>query len=231
MNTSINKSRYVAYLPSLLQADETLGQFLLAFEKILSGLPAADSDRSAKLPNPPSLEDLISELHHNFDPTLAPKEFLPWLANWVGLTLREDWSDHASKRELIRRMVELYRLRGTKAGLEQLLKIYLGADEAVRIDEFDQPAHYFQVQLKLASRDLEQFNTKQRVARAIINQEKPAHTYYGLRILMPTMQLVSEQYLRQKGLSGTELEKNLLRIGNRKDHLNNTVLGSTTTTD
>ncbi|MGG6263466.1 phage tail protein I [Leptolyngbya sp. AN03gr2] len=229
----MNTSRYVTYLPSLLQADETLGKFLLAFEKILSGLPAAtDLDRPANLPNPRSLEDSISQLHLNFDPNpdRAPEEFLPWLANWVGLTLREDWSDQ-SKRELIRRMVELYRLRGTKAGLEQLLKIYLGADEAVRIDEFDQPAHYFQVQLKLASRDLEQFNTKQRVARAIINQEKPAHTYYGLRILMPTMQLVSEQYLRQKGLSGTELKKNLLRIGNRKDHLNNTVLGSTTTTD
>lgn len=222
------ESDYVQYLPAVLQADPFLGQFLLAFEQILSGLPKSSLEKTvqakivpADSPDPPGLETLIVEIHNYFNPTNTPAEFLPWLAGWVALSLREDWSESV-KRKFIGQIVPLYRERGTKTGLIKMLKLYLGDLEKVSIyDEFERPAHYFQVELQLASRDLDAYRRKERIARAIINQEKPAHTYYTLQIRMPTMRLISAE------LAQTE-KTAMLRIGNLAGYPNNTILGTST---
>lgn len=52
-------------------------------------------------------------------------EFLKWLAGWTALVLKDDW-DLSKKREIIARIIPLYRMRGTKRGLEEYLKIYVG---------------------------------------------------------------------------------------------------------
>lgn len=231
---SIN-SDYVQYLPAVLQADPFLGQFLLAFEQILSGIPPSTFEQilsrlpepTAKAlldaPPPPGLETVIAQLHIYFDPKLTPAEFLPWLASWVALSLREDWSEPV-KREFIRSIVPLYRLRGTKQGLIEMLKLYLeNGQEKVAIYEFDPPAHYFQVELELASQDLVAYRRKEKIARAIIDQEKPAHTFYALQIRMPTMRLVSEELARAEK---SDPLKTMLRIGEHAGHNNNTILGT-----
>lgn len=191
-------SNYLGYLPAALQANPELGEFLLAFEHLLSnsGTPLTDpvqiKPASEAVPDPPGLDQVIGLMPLYLDPQRTPEDFLPWLAGWVALSLRDDW-EPAVKRRFVQNMVQLYRIRGTRAGLEQMLKLYLNnSQEVVRIYEFDQPAHYFQVELELNTQDLENYQRKERVAIAIINQEKPAHTYYGLRILMPTMRIVSE---------------------------------------
>jgi len=192
-------SSYLNYLPATLQANSELGEFLLAFEHLLSnsGTLLADPIQirpsPAAQPNPPGLEQVISLMPLYLDPNRTPEDFLPWLAGWVALSLRDDW-EPAVKRRFVQNIVQLYRIRGTRAGLETMLKLYLNnPQEVVRIYEFDQPAHYFQVELELNSQDLEDYRRKEKVAIAIINQEKPAHTYYALRILMPTMRIVSEE--------------------------------------
>lgn len=215
--TSKLSSSYGQYLPALLQEDDFLDRFLLAFEHILSGLPS--TTQAAELPaeyqDILGFEEEIDKIHSYFIPvansavSATPKEFLPWLAGWVALSLRDDWGE-AVQRSFIQRILSLYKIRGTKAALEQMLKVYLDNEqETVNIYEFDQPAHYFQVELALASQDLANYRRKEKVARAIINQEKPAHTFYSLRILMPTMRLVSEG-------------ENRLILGR------NTILGNTT---
>ncbi|MBE9009100.1 hypothetical protein IQ250_02650 [Pseudanabaenaceae cyanobacterium LEGE 13415] len=198
-------SSYLNYLPSTLQANPELGEFLLAFEHLLSNsgtllanpIQIRSTPKSPnsppKPPNPPGLEQVIGLIPLYLDPQQTPEEFLPWLASWVALSLRDDWEPEV-KREFVQNMVRLYRIRGTRAGLEELLKLYLrNSQEVVRVYEFDQPAHYFQVELELNSQDLENYRRKEKIAIAIINQEKPAHTYYALRILMPTMRIVSEE--------------------------------------
>lgn len=195
-------SSYQQYLPTILQEDIFLGKFLLPFEKILSGLDTSEiniPETELKTENILGLEEIIDNLHTYFNPQETQKEFLPWLAGWVALSLRDDWQEDV-KRGFIQEIVGLYRLRGTKAGLEKILRIYLknagfGSNNAeaasnVKIfDQFDNFPNYFQVQLTLNDRDPDKYWRQAKIAKAIIDQEKPAQTYYSLKILVPTMQL------------------------------------------
>lgn len=192
-------SSYLDHLPATFQqnADDSgvtfIGRFLLAFEKILSGLgdPAEPGveERLHGIVDPANGSVRLAGLQRYFDPGVrnddtlaeplrAPDEFLPWLASWVALTLREDWTA-AEKRRLISRIVSVYHKRGTKDGLREMLSTYTDGD--VNIYEFEQPAHYFQVEILTNVRDPAVISRKEQIARAIISQEKPAHTFYTLQ--------------------------------------------------
>jgi phage tail-like protein len=194
-------STYHQYLPAILQQDIFLGQFLLAFEKILSGLdesPSKEQIITAKSQDIPGLEEIIDNIHLYFNPQRTPEEFLPWLAGWVALSLRNDWQVEV-KKAFIQKIVKLYRLRGTKQGLIEILKIYLqnsGFGENVEVfDQFEHFPHYFQVQLTLPDRDPDKYWRQAKIAKAIIDQEKPAQTFYTLKILVPTMQLTKRSHV------------------------------------
>ncbi|HEY9861898.1 MAG TPA: phage tail protein I [Candidatus Obscuribacterales bacterium] len=228
--SNFTPSSYLDYLPAALQEDPFLGQFLLAFEAILSGISVEDT--------PTGFEETLAKIHTKFSATTTPSEFLPWLAGWVALSLRDDW-DEQVKRDFIQQIVPLYQKRGTKEALTQMLKIYLQkqvktATEYVEIFEFAQIPHYFQVQLRLDSQDLTEYRRKETVARAIIDREKPVHTIYALQILMPTMRLVSSEKLAAENVREADIPKRRLRLfasssspGN-EDHQNKTALGTTT---
>lgn len=194
-------SSYLQYLPAIFQEDvdkngvNALGRFLLAFEHML-GQNCLDENEAGDLANQPSLRKVLDEINLYFDPTTAPAgnlsdtrktslgshqaDFLTWLSSWVGLTLRDDWTIE-ERTALIRQIVPLYRLRGTKEGLRQLLEIYTG-NKRVKIYEFPSFPFYFQVELTFLEKNFENYRAKQFIARAIIDQEKPAHTYYSLRV-------------------------------------------------
>ena len=91
-------SRYVAHLPAVFQDDDFVGAFLLAFERILTGLPGRDPPNLPRVPL--GLEQILDTIETYFDPSSAPAEFLPWLAGWVATSLREDW-DTATRRGFI----------------------------------------------------------------------------------------------------------------------------------
>ena len=72
-----------------------------------------------------------------------------------------------------------------------MLELYTG--QPVEIDDdFEDLPFFFQVQLTLSEADPALLQLKQQIARAIIDQEKPAHTFYALQVAVPTMRLVSE---------------------------------------
>jgi len=199
-----NSSDYTKYLPAILQADDVIDSFLLAFEEILTGknFPSETNPDMIDLSSsrPPGLEAVIGSIHTYFNPDLTPEEFLPWLASWVALSLRDDWQP-ATKREFIKKIVPLYRLRGTQDGVAQVLSLYLKSvklPENVTIYEEDYfPDHYFQVELRLPRLESSRYWQQVRIARAIIDQEKPAHTYYGLKIQVPSMQITGNVYAVQ----------------------------------
>lgn len=215
-------SSYIHYLPPIFQDSLYLDGFLLALEKMLSQAGPDDSR--------PALETVIAHSHRYLRPMpsgedqlQAPADFLPWLAGWVALTLREDWPEQ-TQRQFIREVVPLYRQRGTKAGMARLLQIYLGADdESVFIyeqpDDFKfeagtaPPPYFFQVAIKANTQETGEIRRIQQIAQAIIEQEKPAHTFYGLQILVPTMRLLSEDL-------AAKLKQNPLILGQ------NTLLGT-----
>jgi phage tail-like protein len=190
-------SSYLDYLPAIFRQDPFAGRFLLAFETVLSGAGGV-----------PGLETAISGLADYFDPATTRADFLPWLAGWVTLTLRADW-DEPTRRGFIAQIVPLYRLRGTKQGLLRMLELY--TTEPVEIyDTFDNVPYFFEVRLTLSEADPALLQTKQQIARAIIDQEKPAHTFYALQVAVPTMRLVSEALHERENAPLLILGKNTL---------------------
>ena len=90
----------------------------------------------------------------------------------------------------------LYRLRGTKDGLRRMLSLYTGQPVEI-VDDLTVP-HFFTVALTLPQADPGQVRRIQEIARAIVDQEKPAHTFYALEVTTPTMRLVSLQRQRDE---------------------------------
>lgn len=72
----------------------------------------------------------LDNLERYCDPAIAPLDFVEWVGSWVGFPIGETWPEDRA-RELVARAVELYRLRGTLAGLALLLSIYLGVEPTV----------------------------------------------------------------------------------------------------
>lgn len=62
------------------------------------------------------------------DPALTPPDFLPWLAEWVGVELDENWTEEQQRR-LIGQAVEIYRWRGTIRGVRETIKAWLQLDD------------------------------------------------------------------------------------------------------
>lgn len=204
MNTLPSRSSdYIQYLPAILQADPFLQRFLLAFEQVLTGTPTSVGQCPGILEKESSvgLEVVLDEIQTYFNPDLTPAEFLPWLAGWVALSLRDDW-DESTKRAFVQQIAPLYQLRGTREGLKRILSLYLKSlnipDKVEVFEMAGYPAHYFQVQLTLPKTEQSKYWQQVRIARAIIEQEKPAHTYYALRILTPTMRLTGNRYTFQR---------------------------------
>lgn len=222
-SSSLPTSTYQSYLPAGLQPDPIIQAFLLAFEQILTGerLPA---------PAPQGLEEMIDRLPTYLIPMApagvaqleherAPGEFLPWLASWVALSLRDDWSAD-TKRAFIQRIVPLYTKRGTKDGVREMLELYVSegkslnsnvstsASKSVEIFELVQPAHYFQVTIRLPNRD--DLERKRSIARTILDQEKPAHTFYRLELLFDTMRLITPEDESDPNSKGLRLGINTL---------------------
>jgi phage tail-like protein len=175
-------SSYVQYLPAPYQLDPFVGRFLLIFESILG-----------------PIEQTIDTVANYFDPRVAPPELLPWLASWVGIELDEHWPLER-RRQLILWAARLYRLRGTRRGLREHLRLYTGRTplivenfDGVRLGEdamlgvstqigSDSPrAHALRVTVFADPSD----SVDERIVRQIIELQKPAHVAYTFEIRAP----------------------------------------------
>lgn len=103
------RTTYLRYLPEVYADDEFgfLDRFLSVFETVFT-----------------EIDGEIDDLTKWVDPQAVPSESLPWLADWLAVDLDEGWPETA-QRELVARAPDLYRKRGTKQGLRDLLSLYL----------------------------------------------------------------------------------------------------------
>lgn len=223
MNNEEKESKYIHYLPSIYQKDKDipasafLGSFLKAFEKILSGI-----EDGVNIDGKPikGIEEVLDNLCDYFDPNETPLDFLNWLAGWVALTLKEGktWSED-KKRQLISRIVPLYQKRGTREGLEEYLKIYvgesvsvfddlgpfrLGVSSRVGVDTVigGLPPYFFIVNITFPSPNPRLIEEKKRVVKEIIDVEKPAHTFYKINTYIPTLRVGIYSRVEQDTLLG-----------------------------
>jgi phage tail-like protein len=196
-------SSYLQQLPAIFSEDPFLGRFLLAFEQVLTGLPGL----AGREPEPPQgLEEIIAAIATLFDPKETREEFLPWLASWVALGLRADWTE-SQTRDFLSNIVPLYRRRGTKENLAELLRIYTGLSPVITAaaeTDFQigvhstigvdgqiggSVPHFFHVSTTMPNPDPATLLRQRQIATALIELQKPAHTDYELDIVFNTMEI------------------------------------------
>lgn len=181
--------------------------------------PLVDEADPTRAPLAPQLlrpvEHLLGKVFEKLDaisdysnPERTDPEFLPWLASWMGLALRTDWTE-SQQREVLRQILPLYRMRGTRQGIEQYLKIYvgdgvhipdedpapfkvgttrIGGDQASGVIGGVRPYH-FVVNVKFAS--VAERQAKTMAVTAVLNIEKPAHTTFWMNTSGPTFRIGS----------------------------------------
>jgi phage tail-like protein len=178
---------WIQFLPGIYQdADEENGNVLERFLLIAQHLTTG-------------VEEKLEFLHEIFDPRTTSETFLPWLASWLAMPLLEGW-DEEKRREIVQRVPELYRLRGTARGLKLALRLFasvvaeihegewpypgfvIGKSSTVGMDTVLSPPVFtsqcFTVELP-DDRD-EVSRERLRTVQALVESEKPAHAQYAL---------------------------------------------------
>ncbi|HKS27380.1 MAG TPA: phage tail protein [Pyrinomonadaceae bacterium] len=191
---------YLRYLPAVYQDDERSRDFLERFLSVFETFFGA-------------MERQIDHIARLFDPEAArgAQDFLHWIGSWLAIAVDKNWSDERL-RKLITRAPELYKKRGTRAGIEEIIEIYTGErpiiverfqleceDAAANLDGvkilralFEADPYCFCVLLKpfqLRGED------DRRALNRILKSEKPAHTCAGLLSLQPWIYLDMHTYL------------------------------------
>lgn len=217
MSSLADASRYIKYLPRIFHADASgnpggfLGEYLKVFEAFLSGREDATLDGETVA----SLSLWIGKYPYLLDPATAPSDdpgsqtsaFLSYVARWVGLELDQNWTLE-KRRQWLQRIVPLYKRRGTRKGLEEYLRMFIGNSVSVKepaggfiIGDAENstvgestyiagaPAYFFVVTVNYGFPPLPfnigEWKNVNRGTRSIVDLEKPAHTYYHLRARAP----------------------------------------------
>ncbi|HRI52505.1 MAG TPA: phage tail protein, partial [Pseudomonadota bacterium] len=203
----VSRDSYIKWLPAIYQRSDPTGRNvvrdLLWIIQHLFG----------------SIEQVLETIHLYFDSYETPEHFLPWLAGWSAMMLEADWPVN-KKRRLIKKAMELYRLRGTVRGLKLFISLFtgfephlaenewpfqgfrIGTSSTVGIDTVILPpvdkAHAFVCVMPHQFKDV----TSESIVRLheIIEMEKPAHTTYMLKFEEPR-QAVEEREFYRIGIS------------------------------
>jgi phage tail-like protein len=100
-------------VPAVLQEDRFGQAFLAGLDEVLAPILA-------------TLDNLAAYV----DATSTPEDFVGWLGGWLGVELDESWPVER-RRLFLARAVELFRRRGTAAGLVAHLEVFTGGSVEV----------------------------------------------------------------------------------------------------
>lgn len=105
------RQSYLRHLPAAYRDDERSAIFL---ERFLSIFESVFVD----------IDEEIGAATRYLDPKGIPPAYLSWLGDWLGLEAGETWPAPA-RRTLIEQAPSLFKQRGTREGLLDILRIYL----------------------------------------------------------------------------------------------------------
>jgi phage tail-like protein len=116
------RESYLQYLPAVFQqSDESrlfLDRFLSIFQTTFD-----------------NFDHFLDNLWQLFDPWMVPEKFFPWLAAWVALPL-DPGLPLPQKRRLLQQAFQNYLMRGTVAGLQQVIHDYTGVANIRILEHF-----------------------------------------------------------------------------------------------
>ncbi len=175
----------VEYLPEIYRRedkDRFLDRFLGIFQTIYE-----------------DVSERIGRTGEKLDMDCGSHTDLNILAGWMGIKTPEVWGEEPL-RELLRELVLLYRLRGTRWGMKEILKLYTGTEPYIvehhEIDSFLEKAGYHEELEALYGSDEDMFTVmlplsaidsrlEEKVVRQLIDVMRPAHMAYQLVTLRP----------------------------------------------
>lgn len=112
---------FISYLPDIYQrSDEST--FLARYIGIYQSLYT-------------DLDEDIDNMPSNFDVDLVGREFLDWLTSWFSIKDSFIWGEK-KLRQILKSSVWLYKIKGTKQSISEVVKLYTGAHPII-LEHFD----------------------------------------------------------------------------------------------
>jgi phage tail-like protein len=123
------------------------------------------------------------------DPRLAPADFVEWLGSWMGLLLDETLP-LARKREFVTRAWQLFRIRGTRLGLQRVVETITGGNvvivdtggtaSATAVGTAFPGSPNFSVLVRIRVDDPASVNRQ--YVESVVSNAKPAHVTHRVEI-------------------------------------------------
>ncbi len=114
MKIYLPRQSWLGYLPEVYQMDPASKSFV---ERYLNMFQSLYTD----------LEQKIEKVACYFDPDVVEGEFLQWLAQWLDIDDSYLWTED-QLRYLTKNGVRLYKMRGTRQAVSDMVALYLGED-------------------------------------------------------------------------------------------------------
>jgi phage tail-like protein len=200
------RDSYLRYLPETFRENEASREFLERFLSLFETFMSCS-------------EEQVYDFTQYLDPQAVPGGFIPWLSSWLAIAYDENWPPD-KKRLLIQKAPGLYRKRGTRRVLSEIIELFSGRTPII-IEPFQfrcikspemrevveklygSSPYRFTVLVEPAWEDpdspvkkAKKVTTAERsTMKRIIDIEKPAHTQGCLQVLEPWFYLDMHTYL------------------------------------
>lgn len=190
------KKSLMYFLPEVYQENTKSASFLERYLEIFETLYS-------------DINDNISKFPEYLDPDSVPREFLSWLAEWIAIEDIFLWNEE-QLRYLIKNGLRLYKIRGTKQYLKEMVQLYTGKEpyiiEYFDITKYKNDGNTIDNMFELYSDSEFVFtvivdlghkisNMEYQTLTRIINISKPAHMGCKLVVLEPYIYLGKHSYL------------------------------------
>jgi len=123
------------------------------------------------------LEQRQDHIAMYFDPCACPRSFRPWLASLFGIALPAAWPEERM-RTVVKAAMEIYGWRGTRYGLELLIRACTDPDMGVVITEDAREPFVFRIMVTPPPA----CDVDRTLIESLIQANKPAHAGYILEI-------------------------------------------------
>jgi len=210
MKIYLPRQSWLGYLPEVYQVDPQSKSFV---ERYLNMFGSLYSD----------LEEKIDRIARYFDSDAVEGELLQWLAEWLDIDDVYIWTEE-QLRYLIRNAMRLYKMRGTRPAVSDMVELYLGEKPYIvehwQLEGSEGEAGTSGLLARLYGDNSYYFTVvvpercvpspkKHKTLLKIIESAKPAHVEANVVVLKPYIFLDKYSYLGMNSVLGQYRPVNL----------------------